>query len=92
MKQYSLGLGMTAKRTRRREFLDEMEKVVPWAELVALVSPYLPEGKRGRPPFPCETMLRIHFMQQWFALSDPAMEEALHDMPVFREFAGLEGW
>jgi IS5 family transposase len=56
------------------------------------VSPYLPDGKRGRPPFPCETMLRIHFMQQWFALSDPAMEEALHDMPVFREFAGLEGW
>lgn len=92
MKQHSLGLGMTAKRTRRREFLDEMEKVVPWAELVALVSPYLPEGKRGRPPFPCETMLRIHFMQQWFALSDPAMEEALHDMPVFREFAGLGGW
>lgn len=92
MKQHSLGLGMTTKRTRRREFLDEMEKVVPWADLVALVSPYLPEGKRGRPPFPCETMLRIHFMQQWFALSDPAVEEALHDMPVFRAFAGLEGW
>ena len=92
MKQHSLGLGVTAKRTRRREFLDEMEKVVPWADLVALVSPYLPEGKRGRPPFSPETMLRIHFMQQWFALSDPAMEEALHDMPVFREFAGLEGW
>lgn len=69
-----------------------MEKVVPWADLVALVSPYLPDGKRGRPPFSPETMLRIHFMQQWFALSDPAMEEALHDMPVFREFAGLEGW
>ncbi len=92
MKQHSLGLGQTAKRTRRREFLEEMEKVVPWADLVALVSPYLPEGKRGRPPFSPETMLRIHFMQQWFALSDPAMEEALHDMPVFREFAGLEGW
>ena len=92
MKQHSLGLGMTAKRTRRREFLDEMEKVVPWADLVALVLPYLPEGKRGRPPFSPEIMLRIHFMQQWFALSDPAMEEALHDMPVFREFAGLEGW
>lgn len=92
MKQHSLGLRMTAKRTRRREFLEEMEKVVPWADLVALVSPYLPEGKRGRPPFSPETMLRIHFMQQWFALSDPAMEEALHDMPVFREFAGLEGW
>ena len=69
-----------------------MEKVVPWADLVALVSPYLPEGRRGRPPFSPETMLRIHFMQQWFALSDPAMEEALHDIPVFREFAGLEGW
>ncbi len=92
MKQHSLGLGMTAKRTRRREFLDEMERVVPWSELVALVSPHLPEGKRGRPPFAPETMLRIHFMQQWFNLSDPAMEEALHDMPLFREFAGLEGW
>ena len=66
-----------------------MEKVVPWADLVSL---YLPDDKRGRPPFSPETMLRIHFMQQWFALSDPAMEEALHDMPVFREFAGLEGW
>jgi len=92
MKQHSLGLGVTAKRTRRREFLDEMERVVPWGELVALVTPYLPEGKRGRPPFAPETMLRIHFMQQWFNLSDPAMEEALHDMPLFREFAGLGTW
>lgn len=92
MKQHSLNLGLTAKRTRRREFLDEMEKLVPWAELVYLMSPYLPEGKRGRPPFLCETMLRIHFMHQWFALSGPAMEEPLHGMPVFREFAGLEGW
>jgi IS5 family transposase len=92
MKQHGLGLGMTGKRTRRREFLDEMERVVPWSELVALVSPYLPEGKRGRPPFAPEAMLRIHFMQQWFNLSDPAMEEALHDVPLFREFAGLEGW
>lgn len=92
MKQHSLGLGMTAKRTRRREFLEEMERVVPWAELVALVSPYLPEGKRGRRPFAPETMLRIRFMQQWFSLSDPAMEEALHDMPLFRDFAGLAGW
>lgn len=92
MKQHSLGLGLTSKRTRRREFLEQMEKVVPWGELVELVSPYLPEGKRGRPPFLPETMLRVHFMQQWFALSDPAMEEALHDMPLFRQFAGLEGW
>lgn len=65
---------------------------MPWADLVALVSPLLPAGNRGRPPFPPETMLRIHSMQQWFALSEPAMEDALHDMPVFREFAGLEAW
>jgi IS5 family transposase len=55
------------------------------------VAPYAPEGRKGRPPFPVETMLRLHFMQQWFTLSDPAMEEALHDVPLFREFAGL-GW
>jgi IS5 family transposase len=69
-----------------------MERVVPWSALVGLVAPYLPEGKRGRPPFPVEAMLRIHFMQQWFNLSDPAMEDALHDVPLFREFAGLGGW
>jgi len=92
MKQHSLGLGMTGKKTRRREFLESMETVVPWSALVALVQPYLPSGARGRPPFGAEMMLRIHFMQQWFNLSDPAMEEALHDMPLFREFAGLEGW
>ena len=91
MKQTDLGLSLSTKRTRKREFLDEMNRVVPWAALVELVSPYAPEGKRGRPPFGVEPMLRIHFMQQWFTLSDPAMEEALHGMPLFREFAGL-GW
>jgi len=89
MKQADLGLSLTTKRTRKREFLAQMERVVPWAALVALITPYAPEGKRGRPPFAVETMLRIHFMQQWFTLSDPAMEEALHDVPLFREFAGL---
>ena len=89
MKQAALGLNLTTKRTRKREFLGEMERVVPWAALVALITPHAPEGKRGRPPFAVETMLRVHFMQQWFTLSDPAMEEALHDMPLFREFAGL---
>ena len=92
MKQQSLGLGQSTKRTRRREFLSETERVVPWSALVALVSPYMPEGRRGRPPFAVEAMLRIHFMQQWFNLSDPAMEDALHDVPLFREFAGLGGW
>lgn len=82
---------MTTKRTRKREFLAQMDRVVPWSALVDLVMPYAPEGKKGRPPFAVATMLRIHFMQQWFTLSDPAMEEALHDVPLFRDFAGL-GW
>ncbi len=92
MKQESLGLGNSTRRTRKRQFLDEMERVVPWAALVALIAPHMPAGQRGRPPFPVEAMLRIHFMQQWFTLSDPAMEEALHDVPLFRDFAGLGGW
>jgi len=92
MKQTSLGFGNSTKRTRKREFLMEMERVVPWAALVELVAPFAPEGRRGRPPFSVDTMLRIHFMQQWFTLSDPSMEEALHDVPLFREFAGLGGW
>jgi len=92
MKQASLGLGTSTKRTRKAAFLAEMERVVPWAALVGLVAPYAPEGRRGRPPFAVETMLRIHFMQQWFTLSDPAMEDALHDMPLLRDFAGLGGW
>ena len=89
MKQADLGVSLTTKRTRKREFLDEMERVVPWQALIDLITPYAPEGKRGRPPFAVETMLRIHFMQQWFTLSDPSMEEALHDLPLFRDSAGL---
>lgn len=92
MKQQSLGFGMSSKRTRRRVFLDEMDKVVPWQQLVDLVAAHRIYAGRGRPPFPTDVMLRIHFMQQWFNLSDPAMEEALHDVPLFREFAGLGGW
>ena len=92
MKQADLGLNLGTKRTRKRVFLEEMNRVVPWAELVALIAPFAPEGRPGRPPFSGETMLRVHFMQQWFTLSDPAMEEALHDTPLLREFAGLESW
>jgi IS5 family transposase len=95
MKQMSLGESgyeRKTKRTRKREFLDEMNLVVPWAELVALIAPHAPAlgAKGGRPPFAVETMLRIHFLQQWFNLSDPAMEEALYDTALFREFAGLD--
>jgi IS5 family transposase len=95
MKQMSLsesGFERKTKRTRKREFLDEMNLVVPWAELVALIAPHAPAcgSQGGRPPFPMQTMLRIHFLQQWFNLSDPAMEEALYDTPMFREFVGLD--
>ena len=70
MKQSSLGLNNTTKRTRKREFLDAMGLVVPWAELVSLIEPYAPEiGRRGQQPFSVQTLLRIHFMQQWFKLS-----------------------
>ena len=93
MKQMSLattGFELVHKRTRKREFLDEMELVVPWVELIELIEPHAPKGKNGRPPFAVSTMLRIHFMQQWFGLSDPAMEESLHDIPLHREFARLD--
>ena len=89
MQQTDLGLNLSTKRTRKREFLSQMDRVMPWGDLVAVVSPYTRESKTGRPPFAVLTMLRIHFMQQWFTLSDPAKEEALHDVPLFREFAGL---
>ena len=93
MKQMSLantGFELSSKRTRKRAFLDEMNLVVPWRELVALIEPHAPVARTGRPAFALLTMLRIHFMQQWFGLSDPAMEEALHDVPLYREFAGLD--
>jgi IS5 family transposase len=90
MKQTSLPLDLSAKRTRKQIFLEQMEKVVPWAALVERIAPYYPEGKSGRPPFSLQTMLRVHFMQQWFTLSDPGMEEAFFDTPLYREFAQLE--
>ena len=91
MAQLGLGLDLSTKRTRKREFLEEMRRVVPWSQLIALIEPHYPTGKTGRPPFPIATMLQVHCMQQWFGLSDPAMEEALYDVPLYREFAGLDG-
>ena len=90
MKQATLNLDLSAKKTRKPVFLDQMDQVVPWAALVELIAPYYPEGLKGRPPFSLTTMLRVHFMQQWFTLSDPAMEEAFFDTPLYREFALLE--
>ncbi len=90
MKQATLNLDLNTKKTRKREFLEQMEQVVPWTALVELIAPYYPEGRTGRPPFSLSTMLRVYFMQQWFTLSDPAMEEAFFDTPLYREFAQLE--
>ncbi len=78
------------RRTRRELFLAEMEAVVPWAELLAVVEPHYPRGGgRGRPPVGLSSMLRIYFLQQWFALSDRQMEDALYDMESMRRFAGF---
>ena len=90
MKQVALNLNLSVKKTRKQVFLEQMDQVVPWTALVELIAPYYPEGRTGRPPFSLLTMLRIHFMQQWFTLSDPGMEEAFFDAPLYREFAQLD--
>lgn len=79
------------KKTRREQFLEEMELAVPWKELVKVVEPYYPSGDGpGRRPIGIERMLRIHFLQIWFNLSDPAVEEALYDIKAMREFAHID--
>ena len=90
MKQAALNLNLSVKKTRKQVFLEQMDQVVSWAALVEVIAPYYPEGKTGRPLFSIDTMLRIHFSQQWFTLSDPCMEEAFFDTPLLREFAQLE--
>ena len=83
------GFERYAKPTRRAAFLAEMNRVVPWAELCALIEPCYPKAGNGRPPKPLEQMLRIYFLQQWFDLSDPGAEEALYDSLAMRSFVGL---
>jgi len=78
------------KVTRRERFLGEMEKVVPWARLCAVIAPHYPQGKRGRPPIGLERMLRIYFLQQWYALADEALEDALYDSQAMRTFAAID--
>lgn len=78
------------KTTRREKFLGEMEAVVPWARLCELVAPHYPKGERGRPPVGLERMLRLYFLQQWYALADEALEDALYDSHALRNFAGLD--
>ena len=94
MEQETLGFDPLQKKTRKVIFLEEMESVVPWAALVGLIQPHARGAHQalgGRPPFAVETMLRIHCLQLWWNLSDPAMEEELHERPLYREFVGLAG-
>ena len=87
----SQGFEKYRMKTRKQQFLDEMEQVVPWQELVALIRPHYPAPQgAGRRPVGIERMLRIYFLQHWYGLSDPAVEEALYDVPAMREFAGID--
>src|SRR5450631_2572084 len=83
------GFEQYSKKTQRAIFLEEMEQVVPWGELGALIEPHYPKPGNGRPPVGAERMLRIYFLQQWFNLSDPAVEEALYDSAALRQFVGI---
>ena len=74
------------KQTRKELFLIEMDQVVPWKGLIALIDPHYPKGEGGRPAYPLMAMLRVHLMQNWFGYSDPAMEEALYETTILRQF------
>ena len=94
MRQQTLaeeGFEKYRKPTRRERFLEEMDRIIPWAELSAVIEPFYPRGEGpGRPPVGVERMLRIHFLQHWFNLSDPAVEEALYDSRAMRRFVGID--
>ncbi len=79
-----------SKTTRRAVFLAEMDRVVPWQELCQLIAPFYPKPGNGRPPVGLECMLRIYFLQLWFNLSDPAVEEALYDSAAMRQFVDID--
>lgn len=84
------GFEKYGRKSKRERFLEEMERIVPWAELKALIEPYYPKGENGRPPVGLDIMLRVYFLQQWFNLSDPGAEEALYESPALRGFAGVD--
>jgi len=78
------------KTTRREKFLARMEEVIPWAKLLAVIEPHYPKGQRGRPPIGLERMLRVYFLQQWYALADEALEDALYDSQALQRFARVD--
>src|SRR5436853_5087642 len=93
MKQhYGPGFEKNGKTTRHGQFLRDMDRTVPWRERAAVVEPVYPRVSEqgGRPPLPLERMLRVYFLQLWFNLSDPAVEEALYDSAAMRAFAGID--
>lgn len=78
------------KKTKREEFLEIMDEIIPWEEWVGVIEPYYPKGKRGRPPMGIEKMLRMYLLQIWFNLSDPATEDAIYDSYAMRKFTGID--
>lgn len=78
------------RKTKREEFLDSMDALIPWAEWGALVTPFYPNGKRGRPPTGIEKMLRMYLLQCWFSLSDEGVEDAMYDSYAFRKFSRID--
>src|SRR5215468_9062330 len=93
MKQLTLATAVFdryAKTTRRAGFLAEMERVVPWSARCKLIGPFYPKPGNGRPPVGVERMLRLYFLQHWFNLSDPVVEEALYDSQAMRLFVGID--
>ncbi len=93
MKQISMattGFEKHARPTRKAEFLAEMERLMPWAEICALIAPHYPKAGNGRPPIGLERMLRMYCLANWFNLADDACEEALYDIALFRDFCGFD--
>ena len=98
MKQHTLamaadqdsGFEQPRKPTRREEFLQTMDAIVPWAALCQVIEPHYPKAGNGRPPIGLERMLRIHFLQHWFNLADLACEQALYDSASLRRFVGID--
>jgi IS5 family transposase len=86
----SLAYENKKKKTRREKFLEEMDQVIPWGEVIEIIRKYYPRAGNGRQPMPLERMLRIYFMQQWYGLSDPAMEDSLYDSESMRRFAEID--
>lgn len=84
------GFDRYARTTKRAQFLDEMDTIVPWDQLCEVIRPHYPTGEGGRPPIALNRMLRIYFLQQWFNLSDPAVEEALYDSASMQRFARID--